>query len=61
MTKPVPHVSVSIDSNNHERFITSVLELDMLMDNFELLVAGDAPAYRTLENISLHRYGLIKR
>jgi hypothetical protein len=44
--KTIPHVSVSIDTHKHERFITrvvtSVLEQDMPKDGVEILVAGGA-------------------
>jgi glycosyltransferase involved in cell wall biosynthesis len=43
--KTNPHVSVLIDTYNHERFIeraiTSVLEQDMRMDDVEILVVDD--------------------
>jgi glycosyltransferase involved in cell wall biosynthesis len=48
-----PHVSVLIDTYNHERFIEraiiSVLEQDMPMDNVEILVVDDGSTDRTSE------------
>jgi glycosyltransferase involved in cell wall biosynthesis len=47
----IPHVSVLIDTYNHERFIeraiTSVLEQDMPMDGVEILVVDDGSIDRT--------------
>jgi glycosyltransferase involved in cell wall biosynthesis len=49
--KAIPHVSVLIDTYNHERFIeraiTSVLEQDMPMDGVEILVVDDGSTDRT--------------
>jgi glycosyltransferase involved in cell wall biosynthesis len=48
-----PHVSVLIDTYNHERFIeqaiTSVLEQDMSMADVEIVVVDDGSTDRTLE------------
>ena len=52
-TKTIPHVSVLIDTYNHERFIeraiTSVLEQDLPMGDFEILVVDDGSTDRTPE------------
>jgi hypothetical protein len=57
-SKTIPHVTVLIDRDNHERLIkrviTSVLEQDKPMVNVEILVAGGAPTFRAPENISLY-------
>jgi glycosyltransferase involved in cell wall biosynthesis len=49
----IPHVSVLIDTYNHERFIeraiTSVLEQDMPLDDIEILVVDDGSTDRTPE------------
>jgi glycosyltransferase involved in cell wall biosynthesis len=49
--KAIPHVSVLIDTYNHERFIeraiTSVLEQDRQMDGVEILVVDDGSTDRT--------------
>jgi glycosyltransferase involved in cell wall biosynthesis len=49
----IPHVSVLIDTYNHERFIeraiTSVLEQDMPLDDVEILVVDDGSTDRTPE------------
>src|SRR5579863_10663042 len=51
--KIMPHVTVLIDTYNHERFIeraiTSVLEQDMPMDAVEILVVDDGSTDRTPE------------
>jgi glycosyltransferase involved in cell wall biosynthesis len=51
--KTIPHVSVLIDTYNHERFIeraiTSVLEQDLPMSDFEILVVDDGSTDRTAE------------
>ncbi len=55
--KSIPHVSVLIDTYNHERFIeraiTSVLEQDLPMDDFEILVVDDGSTDRTPELVRL--------
>jgi glycosyltransferase involved in cell wall biosynthesis len=49
--KAIAHVSVLIDTYNHERFIeraiTSVLEQDMPMDGVEILIVDDGSTDRT--------------
>ena len=49
----IPRVSVLIDTYNHERFIeraiTSVLEQDLPMDDFEILVVDDGSTDHTPE------------
>jgi glycosyltransferase involved in cell wall biosynthesis len=54
----IPHVSVLIDTYNHERFIeraiTSVLEQDMPLDDVEILVVDDGSTDRTPEIV--HRF-----
>jgi glycosyltransferase involved in cell wall biosynthesis len=49
--KAIPHVSVLIDTYNHESFIeraiVSVLEQDMRMDDVEILVVDDGSTDRT--------------
>ena len=54
-TKAIPHVSVLIDTYNHEHFIeravASVLEQDMPMDGVEILVVDDGSTDRTPELI----------
>jgi glycosyltransferase involved in cell wall biosynthesis len=54
----IPHVSVLIDTYNHERFIelaiTSVLEQDMPMDGVEILIVDDGSTDRTPEIV--HRF-----
>ena len=51
--KTIPHVSVLIDAYNHECFIeraiTSVLEQDFPIDDFEILVVDDGSTDRTPE------------
>jgi glycosyltransferase involved in cell wall biosynthesis len=51
--KAIPHVSVLIDTYNHECFIeraiTSVLEQDMPMDGVEILVVDDGSTDHTAE------------
>jgi glycosyltransferase involved in cell wall biosynthesis len=52
-TKAIPHVSVLIDTYNHEHFIeraiTSVLEQDMPMDDIEILIVDDGSTDGTPE------------
>ncbi len=51
----IPHVSVLIDTYNHEhlieRAITSVLEQDMPMDDVEIIVVDDGSTDRTAEMV----------